>query len=142
MPKGRPRKLDRPGLKDVGTGKTKRPLAPRNVLVTAIDNIDERAALANRHKEDGWHMFYGDRTKHKDYLEEGYQVVSDEGEQVHHKGDPLYRIRENVYAERKRKSAMESVAIVEQARMGKRAGDVIRDETGQTHRVEVETTLE
>lgn len=142
MPRGRPRKLTRPGLNEVGLGKPKRPLAPRNVTVRAIDNVDERASLAKRHKADGWHLFYGDRTKHRDYLEDGYEPVMEEGEQVHHKGDPLYRISEATHLERRRRSEMESIAIVEQARQGQRSEDVIRDETGQTHRVEVANTLE
>lgn len=137
------RKLSRPGLQEaVGTGKTKRPLAPRNVTVLAIDDTDERKELANRHKEAGWHMFYGDRAKHKDYLLDGYEPIMEEGQAVHHKGDPLYRIRDEVFKARREKSALQSVAILEQARAGKRAGDTIVDSTGQTHRVEVETTLE
>ena len=137
------RKLTRPGVQEaVGTGKTKRPLAPRNVTVLAIDDTDERKDLANRHKEDGWHMFYGDRAKQKEYLLEGYEPIMEEGEQVHHKGDPLYRIREKTFLARREQSELQSIATLEQARTGKRAGDTITDTTGQTHRVEVETTLE
>lgn len=136
------RKLERPGLSEVGVGKPKRPLAPRNVSVLKIDNVDERAALANRYKSDGRHMFYGDRTKVKDYLAMGYEPVVDEGEQVHHKGDPLFSIAENTFKARRERDELESVNILEQARMGGRSEDTIRDSSGEAHRVVVENTLD
>lgn len=143
MPRGRPRKLERPGLDEQkGIGKPRRPLAPRNVSVTAMDRTNDREALAKRHASDGWHMFYGDRQKVKDYIEEGYEPVMEEGQQVHHKGDPLFRIREATYVARRQQAEMDSIAIVEQARKGQRSQDKVVDNTGTTHRVEVDTTLE
>lgn len=136
------RKLERPGLTDVGTGKVQRPLAPRNVTVLKVDNTDERAALANRYKTDGRHMFYGDREKVKDYLAMGYEAVIEEGEQVHHKGDPLFSIANETFKARRERDELESVNILEQARMGNRAEDAVRDSTGETHRVVVENTID
>lgn len=136
------RKLERPGQDDVGVGKPKRPLAPRNVTVLTVDNVDERAALANQHKSAGRHMFYGDRDKVRDYLLMGYEPVMEDGEQVHHKGDPLFSIAENVFKARRQRDELESVNILEQARMGGRSEDVVRDSSGETHRVVVEKSLD
>lgn len=136
------RKLDRPGLSDAGTGKVKRPLAPRNISVLKYDNTDERAAIANAHKVSGMHMFYGDRTKEREYLATGYKPVMDNGEQVHHKGDPLYMISEETFKARRNQSEMMSVNILEQARMGGRSEDTVRDSSGEAHRVVVEKTLD
>lgn len=136
------RKLERPGQDAVGVGKPKRPLAPRNVTVLTVDNVDERAALATKHKLPGKHMFYGDREKVKDYLVMGYEPVMEDGEQVHHKGDPLFSIDEDVFQARRRRDELESVNILEQARMGGRSEDSIRDSSGETHRVVVEKSLD
>lgn len=136
------RKLERPGATDVGTGKVKRPLAPRNISVLKFDNTDERALLANAHKKDGQHMFYGDRNKEREYLAMGYKPVVENGEAVHHKGDPLYTISEEVFNARRQRSELMSVNILEQARMGGRSEDVVRDSSGEAHRVAVERTLD
>ena len=136
------RKLERPGASDVGVGKPKRPLAPRNVSVLKIDNVDERAALANLHKAEGQHMFYGDRTKFKEYLSMGYEPVMEDGQQVHHKGDPLFSIAESTFKARREREELESVNILEQARMGARSEDIVRDSSGEAHRVSVESTLD
>jgi len=136
------RKLERPGLSDAGTGKTKRPLAPRNVSVLKFENTDERALIAEAHKTAGMHMFYGDRNKTKEYIAMGYKPVLDEGEQVHHKGDPLYTIPEETFRSRRQASEMMSVNILEQARMGGRSEDIVRDSSGEAHRVVVEKTID
>lgn len=141
MPKEK-RKLDRPGQTDVGTGKVKRPLAPRNVSIQKLDNVDERKALADRYQSEGMHMFYGDRDKVKDYLAIGYKPVVDEGEQVHHKGDPLFMIPQQTFKARREREELESVNILEQARTGNRSADRIVDSSGETHRVTVEKNLE
>ena len=117
-------------------------MAPRNVSVLKIDNVDERAALANQHKADGLHMFYGDRTKFKEYLAMGYEPVMEDGQQVHHKGDPLFSIAESTFKARREREELESVNILEQARMGARSEDIIRDSSGEAHRVNVESTLD
>jgi hypothetical protein len=136
------RKLERPGLSDTGTGKVKRPLAPRNVSVLKFENTDERALIAEAHKTAGMHMFYGDRNKTKEYVSMGYTPVLDEGEQVHHKGDPLYKIPEETFRGRRQASEMMSVNILEQARMGGRSEDTVRDSSGEAHRVVVEKTID
>jgi hypothetical protein len=136
------RKLDRPGQTDTGTGKVKRPLAPRNVTVLKLDNVDDRSELANRYKEDGMHMFYGDREKVKDYIHLGYEAVLDNGVQVNHKGDPLFMIPEEKFKARRQREELESVNILEQARMGNRVEDKIRDSSGEVHSVTVEKTLD
>jgi hypothetical protein len=141
MPRGK-RKLERPGLTDVGLGKPKRPLAPRNVSVLSVSKEDERSTLAKRHSHDGWHLFYGDRDKVKDYLADGYEPVMEEGEQVHHKGDPLMRIKAETFKARRERSELESINILEQARSGGRSEDAIRDSTGETHRVVVEKNID
>jgi hypothetical protein len=142
MPAKTKRKLERPGQSDVGTGKPRRPLAPRNVTVMKIDNVDERSALADRHKKTGMHMFYGDRSKTKDYLAMGYEPVVEDGEQVNHKGDPLFSIAETTFQERRMREELESVNILEQARMGARSEDSVRDSSGETHRVQVEKSID
>jgi len=129
-------------MSETGTGKPKRPLAPRNVSVFSIDNVDERAAIANKYALTGYKMVYGDRDKTRDYLDQGYEPVTDAGQAVHHKGDPLYRVKASYYEERKRRSELESVQILEQARMGGRTQDVIRDSTGEAHRVQVDSNID
>jgi len=136
------RKLERPGQTDAGTGKSKRPLAPRNLTVLKYENTDERSLLAKAHQAEGMHMFYGDRKKTKEYIASGYKPVVVEGEQINHKGDPLFTIPEEVFRSRRMASEMMSVNILEQARMGGRSEDIVRDSSGEAHRVVVEKTLE
>jgi hypothetical protein len=129
-------------MSETGTGKPKRPLAPRNVSVFSIENVDERAQIAKKYQLDGYKMVFGDRTKTRDYLDQGYEPVMDEGQAVHHKGDPLYRVNAAYYQDRKRRAELESVQILEQARMGGRTQDVIRDSTGEAHRVQVDSKID
>jgi len=136
------RKLARPGASDVGTGKTKRPLAPRNISVVKFDETDERSALAKAYKADGMHMFFGDRSKEREYIAMGYKPVIENGESVHHKGDPLYTIPEEKFKARRQASELMSVNILEQARAGGRSEDTVRDSSGEAHRVVVEKTLD
>lgn len=125
-----------------GTGRPKRQLAPRQVSVQSLSRSNDREDIANKYKKDGLHMFYGDREKVKYYVEDGYTPVMEDGQQVHHKGDPLFSIPEAEHVARREVSELESVAILEQARLGQRSEDTIRDSSGDVHRVTVEQTIE
>jgi len=79
-----------------------------------------------------FHPFFGDRSKHKDYISQGYEPCVDRGEQIISDGDPLYKLPMALYKQQLKAASIRSNKMVNDTedaatRDGKKASVITED---------------